>query len=282
MRARASGGATAAARASSPHRARAGRCGPRRAAAWRRRRTGARAAAARAAIASLREFLRRHRREVLLLQDLAGGERERGIESTSLLGAACACSALRRRGAAPARSASRLARGARSRSPSALDLRQQQRHHLLEQLRVAPEESNACSNSACCSCRSSITAASAAEVVSLRDRPLPPPRSPRSPAGPTGSAGAAQHAHEVEDVLGETAPARGGIAAACRSQPDASADARRRRASSPLPATSRRDVVLILEQHAERVGDRLPDRARSRRARPAPWPSRASRRCPAP
>ena len=70
-----------------------------------------------------------------------------------------------------------------------------------------------------------------------------------------------------------------GAGPAARSQPDAfrlhlgdepRRDLRRERA----------DVVLVLEQHAERVGRPSADRARRGRARPAPRPSRASRRRP--
>ena len=57
------------------------------------------------------------------------------------------------------------------------------------------------------------------------------------------------------------------------------------RSATSFAATSRRrraEIVLVLEQHAQRVGHRLRDRARRGRAPSAPRPNRASRRCRAP
>ena len=116
--------------------------------------------------------------------------------------------------------------------------------------------SNAASKSGCCSWRSIITAASAACTSSRRSTPTRSSACDRSehPVGTHRQAGAAQHAREVHHVFGESRPHRA-RPARCAATGVVIRSRRRAALQQPVvsPLCSSRDVVLVLEQHAQRV-----------------------------
>ncbi len=153
--------------------------------------------------------------KVLLLQDLARRERERRVELDLVArrarrfgfsGGSIACAS--RAGIS----------GRRSGSPvRAMRRRQQRRDHLLQQLRIAPEEiERLLEQRQVLAPRHEHRGERRAEVVAVgRGRRLRPRRARRATlAGPTGMPGAAQHADEVQDVLGEASRGTSGGAPA--------------------------------------------------------------------
>ena len=238
------------------------------------------ARAARASPAPRASSSARHRREVLLLQHFARRERERRVELDLVLvvrrrvGVASAA-ASPARGARAARAAfgvrprpSRAAAAPPSSARAARGLRQ--------------NRSNACSNSAQCSCRDTSTAASASrKSVAVRDAHRLDRRQRVEHLGGTDrQPGGAQHAHEVQHVLGE----------ACRAAAPPIARGIAPRFTGECPrlhlgdeprrdvGRERADVVLVLEQHAERVGDRLRIERDAVERQQRLAPSRSSRR----
>ena len=137
-------------------------------------------------------------------------------------------------------------------------------------------------------------------VVGALDRASPaarraPPRGRRGPrARPRSSASRpsavdtrtpvlAQQPDEVDRGRGPRRAPQWSCAAACRGV-GVRAGARRRVAVRARARCSRTfvRVAVVLDHHAERLLDQLGREARRARARPAPAPSRASRRCSAP
>ena len=200
---------------------------------------------------------------------------KRGVELQLFLGASgWPGSAARGACGAASASARRLARGGALLVAAAADLGQQQVHHLLQQFGSRQKASKAASNSALLLVRGRASRrASAACTSSRRSRPdhlAPPPARPARGRA-RRHAGAAQHAREVDDVLGQM---HGRGAAGSSSARGAQL---RPAACAVSPPCMRGDVVLVLEQHAQRVAARWPGRAASRPAPPARWSSRWSR-----
>ena len=129
-----------------------------------------------------------------------------------------------------------------------------------------------------CSCRFTNTRVQRPVEIIARADTAPPSRAAKRiehRARSDRNPGRAQRAREVENVFGETCLRTRFMAdySAARSSACTWSSS-----SFTLPPSSRRNVVLIFEQHTERVGHRRGIERHRRRARPARSPSRASRR----
>ena len=152
-----------------------------------------------------------------------------------------------------ARRPARFARGGTGFSPRPLILGSSRTISCSSSLGSRQKASKAASNSACCSWRSSITARERGVHV------VAPVQADRLDGGHRGEhavradrqAGRAQHAREVDDVLGD---ARRSAAAPAAARAPAAAGARSSSSSFAVsPPCMLDDVVLVLQQHAERV-----------------------------
>ncbi len=121
--------------------------------------------------------------------------------------------------------------------------------------------SNAWSNSDCCSCRSISTDASAARKSSRLSMPTASTASSAAItfAGPDRQPGGAQHAREMQDVVGKLLAPEQAARAGARHAGNRDRILRVRFGDQPRRdlGRDRADVVLVLEQRAQRVGDRL-------------------------
>ena len=214
------------------------------------------------------ELLGGHRLEVLVLQDFARRERQRRVEVESRRRRAREGPA-RAAGASPARCGAGSS-GAGGASPVAAvtPSGSSEAISFSSSCGLRQKSSNACSNTGSCSCRETSTAPSAARKSSRfgRARPPRPRRARRSLcAGPTGMPAARStrtkcSTFSARRPLGSsgTAPASARASMPERQRhrriPSACTSATSRAATS---GAERADVVLVLEQHARGVGDRL-------------------------
>ena len=209
----------------------------------------------------LRQFVGRHRREVLGLQHLARRKRERGVEfdfvlvvGARLRASSAAASPAR---AAPAGPAARACSPVRpyTRGSSAATI-------FSSSFGLRQKRSNACSNSdELLVPRHQHRRQRFAKVglVGHADRLDRGDRVDHL-GRPHRQSGRAQHAHEVQHVVGQIAPRQQHRGTGASSSADQSVTALRLHLGDDPCGDLLRDgadVVLVLEQHAERVGDRL-------------------------
>jgi hypothetical protein len=153
----------------------------------------------------LRQFVGGHRREILLLQDFARRERERGIEIDLVLAVGPRFGHLRRQHRL--REARRKLRRRFLVAGAAIDARQQRRDHFFQQLGIAPEEIERLLEQRQLLVPRDEDCGQRFAKIGLVGNANRLDRGNRIDhfRGSDGQAGGTQHAHEVEHVLGQPA-----------------------------------------------------------------------------